>query len=292
MIPTLFLEVILNGLVLGLIYALMSIGLTLIFSIMRLSNFTHGEFYMIGGYAIYLTSSFLGIHSFLALPSSLVAGFLVGIAIEKTFIEDAFKKAIERPFEYAMLATLALSILLQNLAKEIVGPFHHSAPLFVSGSIQILAFTLSLNRLVILVITVVSLAGLYYFIANTRTGRAWRAVSQNIRGAIISGIDDAKARLLAYGFGAALAALSGGLLSTVYGIWPSVGFTPLVLSFVIITLGGLGSLKGAFIGALIVGLAHSLISSYFSPSYADVAMYLILLFVLVFRPTGLFGEKA
>ncbi|MEM2794013.1 MAG: branched-chain amino acid ABC transporter permease, partial [Candidatus Methanomethylicia archaeon] len=97
--------------------------------------------------------------------------------------------------------------------------------------------------------------------------------------------------LLAYGSGAALAGLSGGLLSTVYGIWPNVGFIPLVLSFVIITLGGLGSIKGAFIGALIVGLAHSLISSYFSPSYADVAMYLILLFTLIVRPTGLFGEK-
>lgn len=292
MIPTFFLEAILNGLVLGLIYALISIGLTLIFSIMKLSNFAHGEFYMIGGYAIYLASSFLGIHSFLALPFSLIAGFLVGIAIEKAFIEDAFTKMIERPFEYAMLATLALAILLQNLAKEIVGPFHHSAPLFVAGNIQFLTFTLSLNRIVIMIITVISLVGLYYFVTKTKTGRAWRAVSQNIRGAIISGIDDARVRLLAYGFGAALAALSGGLLSTVYGIWPNVGFTPLVLSFVIITLGGLGSIKGAFIGALIVGLAHSLISSYASPSYADVAMYLILLFVLVIKPTGLFGEKA
>ena len=291
-LPPLFFESVIDGLILGFIYALMSVGLTLIFSIMKLSNFAHGEVYMLGGYALYYISSlFPGINPILGLPMALAVGFVVGSVFEVAYIRDAFVKPMERPFEYAMLATFALSIFLQNFALQAFGSFVHTAPSFVSGSILLGYLTLSLNRVVLAVVATISLLLLYLFIKYTKTGRAWRAVAQNRIGALVSGIDDAKVRILAYGTGTSLAALSGALLATIYGIWPSCGFEPLVIAFVVITLGGLGSIKGAFIGSLVVGLINSFVAIYASPSYAYVVMYLALILVLIIRPSGLFGEK-
>lgn len=274
----------------GLIYALMTTGLTLIYGVMRLSNFAHGEFYMIGGYALLFSTLALGIPPVIGLPFAVIAGVIVGFTVERTLIKDTYTKVMPRPFEYAMLGTMSVSVLLQNLAKEVFGPFVRSTPPFVPGSLEILQVTLSLNRVVAMVVSIASLLFLYWFIMTTRTGRAWRAVAQNRTGAIISGISVGRVNLLAYGVGAALAGLSGALLTPVYGVWPNIGWTPLVLSFVIMVLGGLGSYKGALIGGLIVGLTHSFIAGYISPPYADVAMYIVLLVVLVLKPTGLFGQ--
>ncbi len=292
MLPPLFFDFILTGVVLGLIYALMSTGLTLIYGVMRLSNFAHGEYYMIGGYALYFATVAFGLPPVISLFVAISAGMLVGFVVERLLIRDTYTKVMARPFEYAMLGTMSMSVLLQNLAKEVWGPFVHSTPPFVPGSLEILLVTLSMNRVVAMAVSLASLLFVYYFIMNTRTGRAWRAVAQNRAGAIISGISVGRACLFAYGAGAGLAALSGALLTPVYGVWPNIGWTPLVLSFVIMVLGGLGSMKGALIGALIVGLTHSFVAGYLSPAYADVAMYLVLLLVLVFRPTGLFGQTS
>jgi len=291
-LPPLFFDFILTGVVLGLIYALMSTGLTLIYGVMRLSNFAHGEYYMIGGYALYFATVAFGLPPVISLFVAISAGMLVGFVVERLLIRDTYTKVMARPFEYAMLGTMSMSVLLQNLAKEVWGPFVHSTPPFVPGSLEILLVTLSMNRVVAMAVSLASLLFVYYFIMNTRTGRAWRAVAQNRAGAIISGISVGRACLFAYGAGAGLAALSGALLTPVYGVWPNIGWTPLVLSFVIMVLGGLGSMKGALIGALIVGLTHSFVAGYLSPAYADVAMYLVLLLVLVFRPTGLFGQTS
>jgi len=290
MLPPLFFDFILTGVVLGLIYALMSTGLTLIYGVMRLSNFAHGEYYMIGGYALLFSTLALGIPPIISLPFAMLAGLLVGFAVERLLIRDTYTKVMARPFEYAMLGTMSISVLLQNLAKEVFGPFVRSSPPFIPGSLEILQVTLSLNRVVAMAVSFACLLFLYYFIMTTRTGRAWRAVAQNRAGAIISGISVGRVCFFAYGTGAALAGLSGALLTPVYGVWPNIGWTPLVVSFVIMVLGGLGSMKGAFVGALIVGLTHSFIAGYLSPAYADVAMYAVLLLTLLLKPTGLFGQ--
>lgn len=275
---------------LGLIYALMSTGLTLIYGVMRLSNFAHGEYYMIGGYALLFSTLLLGIPPIICLPFSLIAGLLVGFAVERLLIRDTYTKVMARPFEYAMLGTMAVSTLLQNAAKEVFGPFVRSTPPFIPGSIQISLVSLSLNRVFAMIVSVATFILLYYFVMTTKTGRAWRAVAQNRTGAIISGISNSRVCFFAYGTGAALAALSGALLTPVYGVWPNIGWAPLTLSFVIMVLGGLGSMKGAIIGGLIVGLTHSFIAGYWSPAYADVAMYAVLILTLVVKPTGLFGQ--
>lgn len=289
-LPPLFFDFIVTGIVLGLIYGLMSTGLTLIYGVMRLSNFAHGEYYMLGGYALYFALSASGLPPILCLPAAIFVGLLVGFCVERSIIRDTYTKVMARPLEYAMLGTMMVSILLQNVAVQVFGPFVHSTPAFMPGSLEIFQIALSYNRLVAVAVSLASLLFVYVLVMTTKTGRAWRAVAQNRTGAIVSGISVSHVNLLAYGTGAALAALSGALLTPVYGIWPNIGWTPLVLSFVIIVLAGLGSIPGALIGSLIVGLTHSFVAGYWSPPYADVVMYLVMLVVLVVKPTGLFGR--
>lgn len=280
------------GLILGFIYALMGVGVTLIVGIMNLSNFAHGEFYMIGAYALYYAASLLGIPSILCVPFAILSGFLIGFAVEKLIIRDTYTKKLERPFEMAMLGTFTIAIILPNAVREIFGPFVRSPPSFLPGSINILLLvTIGLDRVLALIISALALLALYVFILKTRTGRAWRAVAQNRTGAIISGIDIEKTSSLAYSTAGALAALAGALLSPVNIVYPHMGFAPLVISFVIVVIGGLGSIEGSLVGAIIVGLTHSLIAGLVSPAYADVAMYLTLLITLIFKPAGLFGGK-
>ena len=268
----------------------MSTGLTLIYGVMRLANFAHGEYYMIGGYALLFSTLALGIPPIICLPFSMLAGLLVGFAVERLLIRDTYTKVMARPLEYAMLGTMAVSTLLQNVAKEALGPFVRSTPPFVPGSVDIFQVSLSMNRIVAMAVSIASFIFLYYFVMTTKTGRAWRAVAQNRMGAIISGVNNSRVCFFAYGTGGALAGLAGALLTPVYGVWPNIGWGPLTLSFVIIVLGGLGSMKGALIGGLIVGLTHSFIAGYLSPAYADVAMYGVLILTLLVKPTGLFGQ--
>jgi branched-chain amino acid transport system permease protein len=247
---------------------------------------------MLGGYALYFTVVGLGLPPILCLFAAILGGVAVGFSVERLLIRDTYTRVMARPLEYAMLGTMMISVLLQNLAVQIFGPYIHSTPPFVTGSLQILQVTLSYDRVVASAISLASLLFVYYLVQATRTGRAWRAVAQNRVGAIVSGISVSRVNLLAYGTGAGLAGLCGALLTPIYGVWPSVGWTPLVLSFVIIVLGGLGSIKGALVGSLIIGLTHSFVAGYWSPAYADVIMYLVMLAVLLIKPTGLFGQKA
>jgi len=284
-------ELVTMGMVLAAIYALMAIGITLIYGIMKVSNFAHGEYYMIGAYAAYYTVKFLNVPTALSIPPAIGAGFALGYIVERLIIRDTYAKKIERPGEYAMLATLALSILLQNIAREVFGPFMRSTPPLMPGRVMLYLITLSLDRIIALVISIVTLVALYYFIRRTKTGRAWRAVAQNKVGALVTGINPEKACRLSYGIGGALAALAGGLLAPVYAIYPNMGFWPLIISFVAMTLGGLGSIEGSLIAAVIIGLTHVFAATFIGPSYADVAMYAVLIITVVIRPTGLLGRR-
>lgn len=286
----LMIELVTLGLVLAAIYALMTIGITLIYGIMKVSNFAHGEFYMIGAYAAYYTVKFLNVPTVFSIPPAIAAGFALGYMVERLIIRDTYVKKIERPGEYAMLATLGLSILLQNIAREVFGPFMRSTPPLMPGRITLYLTALSLDRIIALMISVVALVALYFFIRRTKTGRAWRAVAQNKVGALVTGIDTEKACRLSYSTGGALAALAGSLLAPVYAVYPNMGFWPLIISFVAMTLGGLGSIEGSLIAAVLIGLTHVFAATFIGPSYADVAMYVVLIITVVIRPTGLLGR--
>lgn len=269
----------------------MTIGITLIYGIMKAPNFAYGEFYMIGAYVSYFVFTFLKIPVLFSIPVSLLSGFILGYIVEKLLISDMYKKKLERPGEYAMLATLGISTLLQNSIREFYSPFMKSVPPLLPGNIPLFIISISWGRILASMISVIALVFLYLLIEKTKTGRSWRAAAQNKIGALIAGVNIERACRLSYSLGGALAALAGCLLAPVYGIYPNMGFWPLALSFVAMTLGGLGSLKGSFVGGLIIGLTHTFTASFISPSYADVGMYAILILVMIIRPTGLFGRE-
>jgi branched-chain amino acid transport system permease protein len=290
LLPIIILSI-LNGLMLGLIYGLMSIGITFIYGTMKAPNFAHGEFYMAGAYASYFAVTILNIPTFLTIPVSLLAGFALGYVVEQFLISDTYKKKIERPGEYAMLTTLGLSILLQNMIKEFYSPFMKSTPPILPGTVPFYLVSINLDRIIVSIISVVTLALLFLFIGKTKEGRSWRAAAQNKIGALVAGVNIERACRLSYGVGGALAALAGCLLAPLYGLYPNMGYWPLTISFVAMTLGGLGSLKGSLIGGMIIGLAHTFTASFIGSSYADVGMYAILIIVILVKPTGLFGRR-
>ncbi len=282
---------ILNGLMLGFLYSLMAIGITLIYGIMKAANFAHGEFYMVGAYSSYITVTLIKTPTILTIPVSLVAGFALGYLTEKFLISDTYKKKIERPGEYAMIITLGLSIFLQNIIREFYSPFMKSTPPILGGRVPFFLVYVSLDRIIASITSIITIALLYLVVAKTKVGRAWRATAQNKIGALITGVDIERMSRLSYGIGGALAALAGCLLAPIYGLYPNMGYWPLVISFVAMTLGGLGSLKGSLIGGIIIGLTHTFTASFIGSSYADVGMYIILITLIAIKPTGLFGER-
>lgn len=288
---TFLFELIVIGLVLAFIYALMSIGITMVYGILRVVNFAHGEFYMIGGYTLYYFSTWLGIPSMLGLPLAAIMGFLIAVLVERVIVRDVYVKTVVRPVEYVLLGTFAISVLIQNFAIAAFGPFIQTPKAFAPGLVRIITFSVSLDRLIAMVSSGLMLLMLFLFFKKTWTGRIWMAVAQNRTGALALGIDANRVNMLSFGVSGALAAIAGAFLAPVVGVYPSVGVTPLLIGFVIIVIGGLGSIEGSVIGSLVVGLVQATVSALVSPAYGEVAVWLLLIIFLALRPSGLLGEK-
>jgi len=292
-----FISLTITGLVMGIIFALMALGLTLIFSILNVINFAHGEFYMLGGYAIYLLlGNFNGVHPLLMVP---VAGILVailGVVFEILFLRPMHDEKIERPAEYAVLVTFGLSFFLLNLALAIWGPYPHSPQPFVEGSVHLGPIFVSADRLVASAMSLLLLGLLLLIINKTWLGKALRAVSQDKQAAAVVGINSDVMNTIAFAMGVGLAAVSGALLASTFSVTPDVGAVPAIRSYIIIVLGGMGSIPGSIVGAIIIGLVESFGAGYFpDPSralnYKTAYGLIIFALVLLVRPQGLFGRK-
>lgn len=292
-----FISLTITGVVMGIIFALMALGLTLIFSILNIINFAHGEFYMLGGYAIFLLLEvFTEVPPLLMVP---VAGLLVailGILFEIAFLRPMHEEKIERPAEYAVLITFGLSFFLLNLALALWGPYPHSPPSFIEGSVQLGPVYVSADRLVASGMSLLLLALLLLIINKTWLGKALRAVSQDKQAAAVVGINSDVMNTIAFALGVGLAAISGALLASTFSVTPDVGAVPAVRSYIIIVLGGMGSIPGSIVGALIIGLVESYGAGYFpDPSralnYKTAYGLVIFALVLLIRPQGLFGRK-
>jgi branched-chain amino acid transport system permease protein len=292
-----FISLTITGVVMGIIFALMALGLTLIFSILNIINFAHGEFYMLGGYAIFLLLEvFTEVPPLLMVP---VAGLLVailGIIFEIAFLRPMHEEKIERPAEYAVLITFGLSFFLLNLALALWGPYPHSPPSFIEGSVQLGPVYVSADRLVASGMSLLLLALLLLIINKTWLGKALRAVSQDKQAAAVVGINSDVMNTIAFALGVGLAAISGALLASTFSVTPDVGAVPAVRSYIIIVLGGMGSIPGSIVGALIIGLVESYGAGYFpDPSralnYKTAYGLVIFALVLLIRPQGLFGRK-
>jgi branched-chain amino acid transport system permease protein len=292
-----FLSLAITGLIMGAIYALMALGLTLIFSILNIINFAHGEFYMLGGYTSYfILTTIVGFNPFVAVLLSGLIVALIGLVFELLLLRPMHLGHIERPAEYAILITFGLSFFLMNLALAVFGPYPHRPPSFFEGSVNLGLVRVSADRLTASVLSLALLALLLVIINKTWIGIALQAVSQNKDAAAVVGINPLRMNTLAFGLGVGLAAVAGALLAPSFSLVPNVGAVPSIRSYVIIVLGGMGSIQGSILGGLLIGLVESLGAGYFpDPSrglnYKTSFGLIIFALVLLFRPRGFFGRK-
>ncbi|MGN6390454.1 MAG: branched-chain amino acid ABC transporter permease [Burkholderiaceae bacterium] len=289
------LDLFINGLIIGLFYALMAVGLAMIFGVLKIVNFAHGEFYMVGAYIYVLTSLKLGISPWIALPLAAAGGALIGWIVERLLMRPLYVGYASWRImkdEYAVVVTFGLSLLLINLVDKIVGPYPYRGPNLID--IPRFAFgpvMLNGQKSIAAVISLLLLVGLAVFIKRSLWGRQIQAVAQNRLGASLAGIDATRATSLIFAISGLLAALAGGLLAPIINPAPDVGAFPAIKSYVIVVLGGMGSVWGSIAAALLLGVAESFFAVYVSYDYRDAFGLLVLILVLLFRPEGLLGEK-
>ena len=289
-------EQVINGLIIGTFYALAALGLSLIFGVLKIVNFAHGELYMLGGFVYYVFASLLGLPPIVAVLVAFIGLFLVGMAIERLLIDPIYRGKVERVDEYAIMITFGLAILLQNLMLSIFGPWTQRPEAIFRGRLEIGALIVSGDRLTAAAVGVVLICLMLYLLRYTWAGKAMRAVSQDRETASIVGVDAKLTGMLAFGFGAALAGAAGALIGPVFLVYPSMGVIPAIKAYVIVVLGGLGSVPGAILGALILGQVETLATVLIPDTtralaYKDAYGLVLLVIILVLRPQGLFGEK-
>jgi branched-chain amino acid transport system permease protein len=284
-----------NGLIYGCFYALMAVGLAMIFGVLKIVNFAHGEFFMIGAYTYVLVALKLGVSPWLALPCAALAGAALGWLVERLLMRPLYQGYASWGFmkdEYAVVVTFGLSLLLINLVDKIVGPYSFRGPALIEVSRFALGpIMLTGQKAIAAVVSVLLMMGLALFIKRSVWGKQIQAVAQNRLGASLAGIDATRTTSLIFVISGVLAALSGALLAPLVNPSPDIGAFPAVKSYVIVVLGGMGSIWGAMLAALILGVSEAFFSVYISYDYRDAFGLIILVLVLLFRPQGLFGEK-
>ena len=289
------LDLFINGLIIGLFYALMAVGLAMIFGVLKVVNFAHGEFYMIGAYTYVLCAMKLGVAPWLALPLAAAAGAALGWSVERLLMRPLYAGYSSWSImkdEYAVVVTFGLSLLLINLVDKIVGPYPYRGPALVETSrFAVGPVMLNGQKLIAAGISIALLVGLALFLKRSLWGRQIQAVAQNRLGASLAGIDATRTTSLVFAISGMLAALSGALLAPLINPSPDVGAFPAIKSYVIVVLGGMGSVWGAMIASLVLGVLESFFAVYVSYDYRDAFGLLILMLVLLFRPQGLLGEK-
>jgi branched-chain amino acid transport system permease protein len=282
-------QTLVSGLLLGGIFALVAIGLTLIFGVMKILNFAHGDFLMLGMYFAYFLSVMFGVDPYLSAVASLPLFFALGWLVQTWLIRPVLKA----PESIQILVTVGLSLFLQNLALFLFSPDFQSLRVpYGSESLRFFGASVSVVRLVACVIAVVASVGLYFFLARTDTGKALRACAEERLGAMAVGIDVERMYKIAFGIGIACVALAGVLMTPFFYIAPQVGLPFTLTAFVVVVLGGLGSLPGALIGGLLIGIIESLGEVLLpSPSMKQMATFSVFLLILLLRPQGLMGGK-
>jgi branched-chain amino acid transport system permease protein len=285
-------QYVLSGVVIGLIYSLMALGITFIYGIMKMINWSMGEFYMLGSYVQYaLIASLLGPRRWwVALPLTMGAVFVLGLVIQRLLLRPMFVGAVERRDEYATIVTIAMMVFFRNLAIVVGGPNQY-APGDYAKPTMLGPLPISGNRFVALVATLVLLGLFYLVVKHTAIGRALRGAAQNRVGIQTAGIDVLRLDMLAFGVGVALAAAAGALLAPDFLVYPENGAISTFKGFEIIVIGGLGSILGSVVGGVLLGVIEALGSVFVSAAYKDLYGFLLLIVLLVFRPTGLFGER-
>jgi branched-chain amino acid transport system permease protein len=279
-------QLILNGILLGSMYAIISVGLTLIFGIVRVVNFAHGEFLMVGMYAVYLLGTHLGLNPYVSIVPVVILLFVLGALVQR-FIIQPLLGADEH---IQIFATVGLSTALVNLALLVFGADLYSLTVpSARQAISVGGNTMLVGQIVMFLCAVVLVAGLHFFMQTTALGRAIRATAQNRNAALLMGVRVDRVYVFTFGLGAACVGLASALLIPLYPVTPTIGTYFVLTAFVVVVLGGMRSIYGAFAGAMIIGIVDSLSGYYIAPDLKEVVYFAIFILILIFKPTGLFG---
>ncbi len=284
-----FLQIIANGLMLGGLFAIVAVGLTLIFGIVKVVNFAHGEFLMVGMYLTFLLTTGLGVHPYATAVAVIPILFVLGAVTQRLLIQPLMQARDEH---IQIFATVGLSTALINLALLIFGADIANTPNYgVRSQIEIGPVRILEGQLWIFLAAILLVIGLQLFLARTNTGRAIRATAQNRAAARLMGINDRFIYVLTFGIGAACVGFGSALIAPLYPTSPTIGTYFVLIAFVIVVLGGLGSIPGAFFGALIIGLVDALSGFYIGSDLREAVVFGIFLVILILKPSGLFGTR-
>ncbi len=288
-----------NGLSLGAIYALIAIGYTMVYGIIGMINFAHGEIYMIGAYVGLITLTALGTQGSIPLPMLIAVMVVVAMAVTALYgfsVERiAYRPVRGGPRLVALISAIGMSIFLQNWVALGQGARDVAVPSLITGAIQIpigdFEVTFAWSRILIIAVTVVLMVVLALYIRHSRMGRASRACSQDMQMARLLGIDTNRVISFTFMLGAVLAAVGGVLIAITIGkLNPFIGFIAGIKAFTAAVLGGIGSIPGAMLGGVLLGLSETFAAAYISSQYKDIVAFSLLVLILLFRPSGLLGK--
>jgi branched-chain amino acid transport system permease protein len=281
------LQHLLNGLLLGATYSLLGIGLTLVFGLMNVVNFAHGEFYTFGAYAAFAALALAPVHFFLAIPLAIVAGALAGAVCERVLLRPLRGQSIDT----VMLVMIGLWIAMQNAELLGWGGVAKSVPTpFPTQPVVLGAVSVAPLRIFVFVVSGLLILGAHLLLSRTKLGRAMRATFQDRETAALMGVSIERIHTVTFAFGAGLAAAAGALLGPVFLLYPSMGDLASLKAFSVVILGGLGNFGGAALGGLVLGIAEELGAGYISSGYRDAVGFLMIVAVLLLRPSGLFAR--
>ena len=284
-----FLQAIVNGLLMGGFYSLMGMGQNIIFGVMKIVNFCHGEMLMVGMYLTYVLYTYAGIDPYAAVPLVAVIMFFLGAVIEILLIKPSLGT---HSFTNLLFLTVGIGLLLSNLALVIFGSGYLSIKTdYSSRVINLGMVNISLPRLISFIVLICITIFLFWLLKYTTVGKQIRAVSQNAVGAEVVGIDVPKIYILTYGLGTALAGVAGALLTQFYTIFPTAGASFGFRALIVVVVGGLGSIPGAFFAGIFLGLLETMVALFISPSYSDLIVFVTFIVILVARQLIIIRRK-
>ena len=275
-----------NGMVLGSIYALCALGFTLIFGVARVVNFAYGELLMLGAFVTLSLMTLLHINFFAALPIGMAVIAVLSVLVYVVTVRPVMRDPLQ-----ALLVTTGVLYVLREVAIFIWGTAPRQMEMGVEDALEVGEIIVTYQRLVAIAMMIVLVVALYLILYRLRIGKALRAVAQNRAGAEAIGLDVDRIVCFAFAVSGAMACAAGALIGALYATEPGMGGAPLLKSFVIVIFGGLGSVPGAIVGGLLIGLIETFAGSYISYAFKDVFTFLIMIAVLLFRPAGLFGGR-
>ncbi|HEY2424622.1 MAG TPA: branched-chain amino acid ABC transporter permease [Pseudolabrys sp.] len=280
-------QLVLSGIFIGGIYALMSMGLTLIFGVLRIVNFAHGEFLMLAMYGAWAITKMLGLNPYFAALAIVPAMFLFGAVVHQVIV----RPALDKPHLVGVFATMGLSILMQNAALMVMTADLWDVPPIFGRSVEVGPFYFKAELLLGFAVTILCSLFLQWLIRSTYLGKAIRATVQDGEAAMLMGIPVPRIFLITFASGSALVGLSACMMMPLFSVFPTVGLNFVLIAFVIVVLGGMGSIEGALIGGMCLGVVQSVSSYYVAPAYGQMFYFVLFLLVMIFRPNGLLGQK-